>query len=190
MWAWRRFHLACCRSGSVTAPAARLLAQIAAAVVGSGGTVVIPENAALLRSDDFFEVLGWTGLPKPSLEYGQAIDQSGLHIMATPTDHGVETLTGLGGTGVQLILAHVDGPPLQGHPMIPVLQIATDGPAARRFLKDLDLVIDPANDAGDRLCRELLSLLCDAASHDYEPRLWAAGCVDFQLTRGLLGVSL
>ena len=177
-------------SGSVTAPAAQLLAQIAAAIVGSGGTVVIPENAALLRSEDFFEVMGWTSSPKPSLEYGQATEQRGLHVMATPTAHGVETLTGLGGTGVQLILAHVDGPPLQGHPMIPVLQIATDAPAGRRFHKDLDLVIDPANDAGDRLGRELLNLICDAASHDYEPKLWAAGCVNFQLTRGLLGVSL
>jgi hypothetical protein len=29
-----------------------------------------------------------------------------------------------------------------------------------------------------------------AASDAYRPRLWAAGCTDFQLTRGLLGVSL
>jgi altronate dehydratase len=176
--------------GIVSAPVAQALVRITASIVSSGGTVVVPESASLLRSADFIEALGWTAAPRPSLEYGQAIDQVGLHVMATPTHHGVEILTGLGGTGVQLMLAHVDGPPLQGHPMIPVLQITTDVPDGRKFRNDLDHVIDPATSDIDRLCRDLLNLLCATASHDYEPRLWAAGCVDFQLTRGLLGVSL
>jgi len=184
------FSLGLLSVGPVSPRAAQALAWIAAAIVGSGGTVVIPANATLLRSTDFIKGLGWTGAPQPSLEYGQAIDEAGLHVMATPTAHSVETLTGLGGTGVQLILAHVDGPPLQGHPMIPVLQVATDTLVGREFHKDRDHVIDPARDGIERICHDLLNLLCDAASHDYEPRLWTAGCVDFQLTRGRLGVSL
>jgi hypothetical protein len=84
----------------------------------------------------------------------------------------------------------VDGPPLQGHPMIPVLQITTGATAGGKFRRDLDQVIDAATRDVDRLCSDLLALVCATASHDYEPRLWAAGCVDFQLTRGLLGVSL
>jgi len=176
--------------GPISAQAAQALGRVAAAIVGSGGSVVIPESATLLRSSEFIEALGWTGAVRPSLEYGQAVDQAGLHVMATPTHDGVETLTGLGGTGVQLMLAHVDGPPLQGHPMIPVLQVATDTLAGRKFHKDLDRVLDPTKCASERIWRDLLDLLCNTASQDYKPRLWAAGCVDFQLTRGLLGVSL
>jgi altronate dehydratase len=176
--------------GPVPASVARALACITATIVGSDGTVVIPEHASLLHSADFVEALGLVSAPQPSLEYGQATDQAGLHVMATPTQHGVETLTGLGGTGVQLMLAHVDGPPLQGHPMIPVLQVTSDTPAGRRFHKDLDLVMDPAACDSERIGCDLLELLCSTASHDNEPRLWAVGCVDFQLTRGLLGVSL
>ena len=175
--------------GSVASPAARALAQIAAAIAGSGGTVVIPENASLLRSAEFIEGLGWTAAATPSLQYGQAVVQPGLHVMATPTADGVETVTGLGGTGVHLMLAHVDGPPLQGHPMVPVLQIAADTSSARRFRQDLDHLIDRARAVED-IRRDLLGLLCRAASRDYAPRLWAAGHVDFQLTRGRLGVSL
>ena len=176
--------------GPVASPVAHALARIAAGVVGSGGTVVIPENASLLQSAAFIDGLGWTAVPTPSLEYGQAVVQPGLHMMATPTADGVETVTGLGGTGVHLMLAHLDGPPLQGHPMIPVLQVGADTPQAHRFCPDLDAVLDPRRDDVDAIRRELLRLVCRAASCDYAPRLWVAGCVDFQLTRGRLGVSL
>ena len=176
--------------GPVAQGTARALARIACAIVGGGGTVVLAENASLMQSAGFMESLGWTAAPTPSLEYGQAAAQPGLHVMATPTADGVETVTGLGGTGVHLMLAHVDGPPLQGHPMIPVLQIGADGPSAARFRQDLDHLIDPAREDDETIRRELLALLCRTASCDYAPRLWAAGCVDFQLTRGRLGVSL
>jgi altronate dehydratase len=176
--------------GAVARHTAHALARIAAAIVGSGGTVVIPENASLLQSVEFVGSLGWTTAPSPSLEYGQAVVQHGLHVMATPTADGVETVTGLGGTGVHLMLAHVEGPPLQGHPMIPVLQVATDAAQAQRFRRDLDQLIDPVREDVESTRRDLLALLCRTASCDYAPRLWAAGCVDFQLTRGRLGVSL
>jgi altronate dehydratase len=176
--------------GPVPAIVAQALARIAAMIAGRGGSVVIAENASLLRAADFLTTIGWTGAPEPSLDYGQAIDQAGMHVMATPTHHAVETLTGLGGTGVQLMLAHIDGPPLQGHPMIPLLQVTTAAPAGRGFRNDFDLVIDPAGCEAARVTSELLDLICRTASHDQVPRLWAAGCVDFQLTRGLLGVSL
>ena len=176
--------------GPVMAPTARVLANVVASFIGCGGTVTIAENSSLLRSEDFLEALALSCLPQPTIEYGQQIAQPGLHVMAAPTDHAVETLSGLGGTGVQLILAHVCGPPLQGHPMIPVLQIATAATDDGRFHGELDHVIDPPAHGIERTCRELLELLCAAASRDYEPTLWAMGSTDFQLTRGMLGVSL
>jgi altronate dehydratase len=114
----------------------------------------------------------------------------GVHVMATPTDHAVETLTGLGGTGVQLVLAHVQGPPLQGHPMIPLVQVTTDSKTARMFHKDLDRVIEPEKLGPAEISEQLLHLVCDTASHTYQPKLWTQGNTDFQVTRGYLGVSL
>jgi altronate dehydratase len=176
--------------GPVTPSLAGALAQIAAAVVGSGGTVVIAENASLLACNAFNEALGLSSVPGPSLQYGEAVREPGMHVMATPTLDGVETVTGLGGTGVHLLLACLDGPPLAGHPMIPLLQVVADTPRTHRYVHDFDCVIEPARAGTPRLRRDLLRLVCQAASHDYVPRLWAAGRVDFQLTRGRLGVSL
>ncbi|MBI2969893.1 MAG: UxaA family hydrolase [Gammaproteobacteria bacterium] len=175
--------------GEVSEPAAQALVRIAKLVAGSGGTLIIPENASLLASPGVLEEMGWPEAPRPSLDYGQVADRPGLHVMATPTDHAVEMLTGLGGTGAQLILAHLDGPPLQGHPMIPVLQVATRTRSQSRLHEDLDRVIDPRI-GPERIAEELLDLLCDTASWAYQPRLWAAGNTDFQVTRGMLGVSL
>jgi len=177
-------------TGVVTPAGARALAQVTQAIVGSGGTVVIAENASLLRTRGFLELLGIDDAPRPSLAYGEPYVHAGLHIMATPTDHAVETLTGLGGTGVQIMLGHVDGPPLQGHPMIPLLQFASGSTAAERYRSDFDLMTGTGTDHADGLDHELMGLLCAAASHEYEPRHWSPGSVDFQLTRGMLGVSL
>jgi altronate dehydratase len=174
----------------VPEPAARALARLAAAVVNGGGTVVMPENASLLKSGEFLEELTWDGAIGPSLDYGQVADQAGLHIMAAPTDHAVETLTGLGGTGVQVILAHVVGPPLQAHPMIPVIQITTDARSARMFHKDLDRIVELNGRGPDAIGEEILHLVLAVASCTYRPKLWAQGYTDFQMTRGLLGISM
>lgn len=182
-------------AGMVSPAVTDALVRIAAAVASSGGTVVIAGNASLLQSPRFIRGMGWTAAPAPSLEYGQFARQPGLHIMSTPTGHWVETVTGLGGTGVQLMLAHVEQAPAQGHPMIPLVQLAssdrsTTGAEPGRFRGDLDLVLD--GDAGDheQIANQLLKLLCATASGDYQPRCGTIGNSDFQLTRGLLGVSL
>jgi altronate dehydratase len=174
--------------GDIPVRAAQALANIAVTVAGTGGTVIVPENASLLMSAAFLEVLGLETAPRPSLDYGQVAEHAGLHIMATPTGHTVETLSGLGGTGVQLILAHVEGPPLQGHPMIPVVQLATC--TKHEFLQDFDYLVNPETTGTKQIGAEILQLLCETASGNYQPRLWASGNTDFQLTRGLLGVSL
>jgi altronate dehydratase len=174
--------------GPVPAVSARTLGQLAAQVVGGGGTVVVPHNATLLTAAAFRSELGVSERPAPSLDYGQVASAAGLHVMATPGAQYLEALTGLGGTGVQVILAHVAGPALQGHPMIPTLQIAAAGEEACEA--DLDLVMDARHGDAERMCLQLQDLLRHAVSGDYLPRAWARGFTDFQLTRGLLGVSL
>jgi len=175
-------------TGTPASAECRALAGVAASLAGHGGTVVLPEDTPLLRSAEFLDELGLDQPPSPTLAYGQSARHPGLHVMASPTVHPVEVLTGLGGTGVQLILAHVAGPPLQGHPMIVTLQVATRHSGAG-FVADFDAVLpDDAEPAVVQ--RQLLDLLCEAAAGSHEPRLWRSGNTDFQLTRGLYGVSL
>ena len=177
-------------SGHITSQAAAVLARVAVMVTAGNGTVVIPENAAILNSAEFLQGLGWKQAPEASLDYGQVIDQKGMHIMSTPTAHVVENLTGLCATGVQSVLAHVEGIPIQGHPMIPVIQVTTDSKAAGKFNKDLDYVIHPEEAGIEHTGRHLLHMICETVSLHTLPRLWNAGNTDFQITRGRLGVSL
>jgi len=176
--------------GKIPARTAEALARIAAAIVAGGGTAVIPANATLLEQGSFRAALGWGCAPPPSLEYGQFAKQLGMHVMDTPTYHAVETLTGLGGSGAQLMLAHIEQTPLQGHPMIPLLQISAIGSAATHFEPDLDAVLDSECSSVSELQEQIIHLMCATASGDYRPRCRIEGNVDFQLTRGLLGVSL
>jgi hypothetical protein len=113
--------------------------------------------------------------------------RTGLHVMAAPTEDASETCTGLGGTGVELMLAVVAGSTLQGHPMIPMLQVASSPAVAARLGEDLDLLIDPDPAVA---VPALLECIAATLSRNYQPQLAAAGKVRFQLTRGELGVSL
>ena len=118
----------------------------------------------------------------PTLAYGQRVEKAGFHIMETPTDQPTETLTGLGATGVDLALAHVVGAPLQSHVMVPLIQISTDGMTQNNYGADLD---SESADVDD-----LLALIIEVASRQYIPKLHGKGNTDFQLTRGLLGISM
>ena len=111
--------------------------------------------------------------------------RKGFHIMATPTDHPVEILTGLGATGVDAVLAYVGAHPIQGHPLVPVLELAADCPADRRA--ELALVL-----SGDdtRWADQILERLGDLASHRSIPQRLQLGNIDFQIARGLMGISL
>lgn len=176
--------------GPVPELPARTLGRLAAHLAGSGGTVVVPRNAPLLAAAAFRTELGLGESTPPSLDYGQVASIPGLHVMATPGAQYVEALTGLGGTGVHAILSHVTGPVMQGHPMIPTVQIATGPHGADGGSADFDFVFDPRQCAADEACDQLRELLRQTVNSAYRPRAWARGLTDFQLTRGLTGVSL
>ena len=176
-------------SGPISDEAARSLAEITLAVVGSGGTVVVPERAALLSSPAYLEaVLGDRPLEN-TLAYGQAVPvgKQGLHVMEAPTDHWVETATGLGATGVEVMLAHVAGHPLQAHRMIPLLQASSDPETLEKHAEDLDVLLEGDSSGWTE---QMLERVAAVASREYVPRLFEAGNTDFQFTRGLLGVSM
>jgi hypothetical protein len=174
-------------SGSLPPAVASSLAEVTRAVVGAGGTVVVPHNSALLAAADYLEATVGSRSLEPSLAYGQKPSSPGFHIMETPTDHWVETLTGLGATGIEIFLAHVGERPMQGHPLVPLLQISAEASVQHSFSDDLDLSLEGSPEHWTAV---ILQKVLAVASRQYTPKSLLQGNNDFQLTRGLLGVSL
>jgi len=174
-------------TGSISDEAARSLAETTLAVVRSGGTVVVPETAAVLENGVYLDAVLGDRAVENTLAYGQTAKKPGLHVMEAPTRHWVETATGLGATGVEVMLAHVAGQPLQAHRMVPLLQASSHPDTIRRHADDLDALLkgDPA-----LWTEQLLDSVAAVASREYTPKLFEAGNTDFQFTRGLLGVSM
>lgn len=174
-------------AGPLPAAVARSLGEVTRAIVGAGGSVVVPHNSVLLGAAAYLELTVGNRSLEPSLAYGQKAGAPGFHVMETPTDHWVETLTGLGATGVEIFLAHVGQQPMQGHPLVPLLQVSAEPAVQQSYSDDLDLLLggSPAHwtDA-------ILGRLLELASRRYIPKVLLQGNNDFQLTRGLVGVSL
>lgn len=160
-------------TGEATEEVSQSLTQLTQAIVTAGSTVVVPANATFLTEP--LSVL-------PTLAYGQRVEKAGFHVMETPTDQPTETLTGLGATGVDLALAHIVGAPLQSHVMVPLIQVSTDATTQANYGADLDLATVKIDD--------MLALIMEVASRRYTPKLHGKGNTDFQLTRGLLGISM
>ena len=178
-------------AGEPPASVSRQFGRLAAAIVAGGGTVVLPENSPLLSARAFLDESIGDGPHLPTLAYGQALadaaDKSGLHVMETPTEHWAETLTGLGGVGVEAILAYVGSHPIEGHPLVPVLQVAAAESAGKQFAADMDAVLEGDPESWPQF---LADLLAQTLGGQLQPKAMRAGNIDFQFTRGLLGVSL
>ncbi len=153
-------------------------------VISFGGTVVLPETSSLLRNRAFTgAIFDDPSQAHSTLAYGQHLLKPGFHVMQCPTTHEVETLTGLGATGVEVMLIWVAKALWQSHPMVPLLQVSSS-----RLSNDLDLVFSESDPRA--ISDEMLSLVVSVLSRRYTPRLLAQGNTDFQMTRGFLGVSL
>jgi altronate dehydratase len=174
-------------AGPVSPPAAQALASFSRAIAGAGGTVVLPHNTALLATEDYLAHTLGSHAALPTLAYGQRLVTNGFHIMETPSSHWVETLTGLGATGVEILLAYIGQHPMQSHPMLPVLQITAEEAVIQRYGRDLDLILA---DDPELWPDQILQRVIEVIAHDYIPKLDQQGNTDFQITRGLLGISL
>ncbi len=173
--------------GRVSDTASAMFAILVRRLVDAGARVVIPDNSAMLTSASFSDSVLENASPGPSLGYGQTAKRPGYYVMETQTDHWVETLTGLGGTGAQILIAHVAEHPMQGHPMLPVLQISTVPSVREVYASDLDLVL---SDAPEENARWIAEMLLKTASRNYTTVSMRQKNTDFQFTRGLLGVSM
>jgi altronate dehydratase len=174
-------------AGPVSPEAAAAFSELTRQIVAAGGSVVLPQNTGLLSTPAYLDATLGTQPALPTLAYGAPMHSAGFHVMETPTAHWVETLTGLGATGVDVIVAYVGEHPLQTHPMIPMLQITDRADVYETFGPDLDLWLEgsPA-----QWPVEILARVAAIAEHAYSPQLYQLGNIDFQVTRGLLGVSM
>ena len=161
--------------------------QLCRWIAGAGGTVVISENSGLGANPAFTDGLHTDAL-LPNLGHGERFSLPGFFCMETPSDHWVETLTGLGATGVEVVLAHAGEHPMQTHPLVPVVQVSGRDAVKADFGNDLDLSIDES-EAPESIAQALLECLVAVAAGTISPKLSARGNSDFQITRGRLGVS-
>jgi len=170
----------------VSDPTATALASLTRTIVGRGGSVLIPESDSLFADASFRAGALGAIVPHATLAYGQPFTQPGLHIIATETDHWVENITGLGGCGAHLVLAVVSEHARQGHPLLAVIQVAEASQRAHLATEDIDAFLT-GNADEDRSALE--NLLTAVAELSRLPVANAQGFVDFQFTRGLLGVT-
>ncbi len=182
----RNFAVAFLSEASAELPDA-LAASVAAimqAVVGAGGTAVLPSDSNLASAPALLAALGLPAEPKPSLAYGQLVDEPGFHLMERPTTHWTETVTGLAATGVDLIVGF-SNTPRPGHPFVPLLLVnhaANAEPWQRHF--DLTLPGDSAD-----WTEQILATMAAVVSGQQQPCTLLDNHIDFQLTRGWLGIS-
>lgn len=171
--------------GPVPDGAARALADCGRAVVADGGTVLLPEGSPLLGSKAFRAVLGDAIVP--TLAHGQRARVPGWHVMRSPTADWLETVTGLGATGAHLLLAHVVGTPPSAHRMVPLLHVTADPATAGASAADLDVVLEKSR---PEWTEQLLDAVVAVAGRELVPAALRTADVGFQVTRGLLGVSI
>jgi altronate dehydratase len=168
----------------VGATGSATLAQLARRILVDGGSVLLPESDPLLASPTFREIVLGDTTPHATLAYGQPFTVPGLHIVATDSDHWVENLTALGACGAHGFVGLVGTSSQQSHPMLPLIQLTESAfPGA---VTDVDLVLTGDETADDLA---LSAILRATFQGENAPAANRGGFVDFQLSRGLLGVS-
>ena len=160
------------------------MARLAESILAAGGSVLLPESDPLLAAPEFREVIFGKATPHATLAYGQVFTIPGLHIVATDSDHWVENLAALGACGAHGFVGLAGNSPQQAHPMLPLVQIVETGFSGAAA--DVDLVLSGDTRADDAALWALLHATFEGKS---APVANAGGFVDFQLSRGLLGVS-
>jgi altronate dehydratase len=168
------------------APTAAALGELAQWVVGAGGSILVPEGSPLLQAREFLARTIGAVPVRPTLAYGQPVASKGFHIVATETDSRVENLSGLGGCGVQVVLSLIDRGAQPGHPFVPTLQFAE---ADRRGAIPQDEIDGFLSGMGEQDSAAIMDALVETAAGRHIPACMAQGNADFQITRGLLGIS-
>ncbi len=183
---WGALTVGMLSSLSVSKSAARVLANFTRQLIAAGGSILLPENDPLLVSPEFRDAVLGPLSPHATLAYGQPLELRGLHLVATETDHWSENLAGLGACGAHLFVGAIHDTPQQGHPMLSLVQLADSTALPAASHSDVDLILSEDSDAD---FSRLSQLVAQTVQGHCFPAANSGGFVDFQLSRGLLGVS-
>eukprot|EP00041_Stephanoeca_diplocostata_P035069 m.1224730 g.1224730 ORF g.1224730 m.1224730 type:complete len:1106 (-) comp24627_c0_seq5:2169-5486(-) len=164
-------------------------------IVAAGGTVVASGSVV---GADFLHALyaGAADAQNGTLGYGQRAETPGLHTMHASTNNIAEVLTGLGATGVEIIVVLVDKRCVEPHPLVPVVQVATHGALADAdvfFTRDAAAgcdAVDSDAKTQQRWQRSLVHAIVDTAERTSLPKLFGTGFTNMQISRGDYGISL
>jgi altronate dehydratase len=115
-----------------------------------------------------------------TLYYGERFSAQGSYRMECPTDDDLEILTGLGATGVQMILYYAISL-LPGNPLVPTIRLGS-APGA-------DLLVSP-DDSADSIVAGVLALMREVRPGKKITTAEATRNIGFQITRGVEGISL
>jgi altronate dehydratase len=175
---------------------ARLIANVVKKLIEDGVNVVIPQSSGILKSTIFInemdDVCPFSNPVTPTIAYAQKPHDKGLHVMETPSLHWVETVTGLGGSGIELMISFnenksvnkCDSVPQQCHTFIPMLQVLVDK-HAKGDRPGFDIVL---KESDQDWSQKIVDSAVAVASQKYLPQQRMDN--DFQIARGVLGISV
>jgi len=155
---------------------ARAAAALAGAALAQAGSAVLMAGA-------------FADGTRAALGYGERAPGQGLFAMDGPTNDLTELLTGLAGSGAQLLVAFDNDLLVPSNPMAPTVQVADAAGRAEQSRGDVDLLL-PADDSAEDSAHRILQLLRGVRSGERLPRSQALGNTAFQITRGRTGISL
>lgn len=161
--------------------------EVAMALTSRGASVVV---TGAIAGADFYHLMldDAAESEEATLGYGQAIKSNGLHVMHSSSTHVTEVITGLGATGVEIIVLYVANTAIEPHPFIPVIQ-ATTNPSS----KDTDISLADATDGSISRTvwsKSILEAIVSTATRTSIPKLFNSGCSNIQISRGENGISL
>ncbi len=174
-------------SGSLPASVVTTLVDFTTALLCSEVNVVVPEKGPIGSCQTYLEKLGIKENHPISLKYAAPMRTPGFHIMETPSNHWVELLTGLGATGVRMVLAYIAEGSRQGHPFVPVVQFSSPPSPERTELSGLDLVLSGPPSVW---FNQLQDIVAQTLSGAYLPSTLRSGDTDIQIPRGPWGFSV
>ena len=153
-------------------------------IVAAGGSVIMPEDDHLLQNEQFIDLLCGREELSPTIGYARLPKKAGFHIMAGRPDGWTELLTGLGASGCDLFLSISNSWPQNGHPLIPLVQVGLN----TLDQGDWDFVIN--QQAGLDWEKGIRDLVVAVRGQAVTPLAQLQNNVDFQITRGALGISM
>lgn len=115
------------------------------------------------------------------LDYGEYVNNTGLHLLCTP-GNDVESTTGLAGSGANLILFSTGLGTPTGNPICPVLKISSNSVLPERMKDIIDFDAGKIISAGismDTLADQLMNLIIEVSSGRKQTKAASLGQDDF-----------